>query len=87
MGKRGNTMVEVMVSFVVLAMLAGIFANIVFFSGQTARKTEKSWKQTAVFLSGIIWMRASAGKRLAGEGLCFTGFSMTAGWNPGNIFP
>ena len=47
MGKRGNTMVEVMVSFVVLAMLAGIF---VFFSGQTARKTEKKLEADSRFL-------------------------------------
>ena len=50
MGKRGNTMVEVMVSFVVLAMLAGIFANIVFVSGQTARKTEKKLEADSRFL-------------------------------------
>ena len=58
MGKRGNTMVEVMVSFVVLAMLAGIFANIVFFSGQTARKTEKKLEADSRFLErGIFFLK------------------------------
>ncbi len=49
MKSKGTTMVEVMVSFAVLGMLAVLFSNILLFSGQTAAKTEKMMEKDRQF--------------------------------------